>query len=71
MTKLDLLKEFMRDPIVVEQGLLTPEQIENLTLADTNTPIVKLFKTVIDTVQSNDLTTATIAKQLQTFKTTI
>jgi hypothetical protein len=71
MTQIDLIKEFMRDPIVVERELLTPEQVENLTLANRNIPIVGLFKTVIDGVQSNDLGNATIAKQLQTFKPTL
>ncbi len=54
MTNLDLLKEFMRDPIVQEHNLLNEENVELLNLHEKSVPIVELFKTVITAVKNNE-----------------
>ncbi len=47
MTQEELLKEFMSDPLILEKGYLTPEQIATLRWRDDNVIIVELFKLAI------------------------
>ncbi len=47
MTQEELLKEFISDPLILEKGYLTPEQIATLRWRDDNVKIVELFKLAI------------------------